>query len=91
MTRIPASVGILEGFLSGTNYFPTPPVIPKNVHKKNKMPLRGKRAALESGALSGGPFLMHHFEIRKLCFSDTSKYGLIECWDAKSLDEVFLE
>nr|VFJ54168.1 MAG: hypothetical protein BECKDK2373B_GA0170837_104527 [Candidatus Kentron sp. DK] len=37
------------------------------------MPLRGKRAASESGAPSGGPFLMHHFEIRKLCFSDTSK------------------
>ena len=40
---------------------------------ENKMPLRGKRAALESGAPSGGPFLMHHFEIRKLCFSDTSR------------------
>ena len=39
----------------------------------NKMPLRGKRAASESGAPSGGPFLMRYFEIRKLCFSDTLK------------------
>nr|VFJ65732.1 MAG: hypothetical protein BECKDK2373C_GA0170839_11354 [Candidatus Kentron sp. DK] len=39
----------------------------------NMAPLRGKRAALESGAPSGGPFLMRHARIRKLCFSDTSR------------------
>ena len=33
-----------------------PLVIPKNVHKKDIMSLRGKRAALESGTPSGSLF-----------------------------------
>nr|VFJ68344.1 MAG: hypothetical protein BECKDK2373B_GA0170837_12103 [Candidatus Kentron sp. DK] len=41
-------------FRSGTNYFPTPLVVPKNVHKKEHDALRAKLPLLASGAPGGG-------------------------------------